>query len=273
MRPAANQAQRIVALARLMEADGLDLLAVSDHPHDPASLESWTLLTYLASQTGHLTFVPAVANLGLRAPALLARSAATLDILTRGRIEIGLGAGGFGDDLAAMGGPVRTPEQALDAVAEAIEVMRALWSDAPSVEFDGEYYALRGARPGPKPAHPIGIWLGAYGPRFLRMTGRLADGWLGDATRGEPEQLPAFMRAIDEAATAAGREPARIRRVYIVDAAMTAAQLTDLALSEGISGFLLPVLPDAEAEAARFATETAPAVRSAVAAARGESAP
>lgn len=268
--PEAARERALVRLAQQADAAGLEILAIQDHPYQPSFLDTWTLLSYLASETTDITLVPAVANLPLRPPGVLARSVASLDILSGGRVELGLGAGAFWDAIEGMGGPRRTPKQALGALGEAIEVLRALWDGRRDTDVDGEFYRLHGARPGPKPVHPVGIWLGVYGPRALRMTGRLADGWLGGASFAPVEKLADLMRGIDEGAREAGREPEAVRRIYVIDPAMTADDLTELALSQGISAFLLPVSPDGERAVVRFAGDVVPAVRAAVAAARGE---
>jgi alkanesulfonate monooxygenase SsuD/methylene tetrahydromethanopterin reductase-like flavin-dependent oxidoreductase (luciferase family) len=119
-----------------------------------------------------------VANLPLRPPAMMANAAASLDVLSGGRFDLGLGAGAFTEIVARLGGQVRTRGETIEALEEAIDVIRLMWSDAPSVSYDGTYYRLADARPGPAPAHPIGIWLGAFKPPMLRLVGRKADGWL-----------------------------------------------------------------------------------------------
>jgi alkanesulfonate monooxygenase SsuD/methylene tetrahydromethanopterin reductase-like flavin-dependent oxidoreductase (luciferase family) len=117
-----------------------------------------------------------------------------------------------------MGGPRRTPKESVDALEEAIEIIRAFWSGERSVTFRGEHYQVKGAHPGPAPAHPVGIWLGAYRPRMLRLTGRLADGWLPSLGGNylSPEEASAGHAVIDEAARAAGRDPAQIERALNV---------------------------------------------------------
>src|SRR5439155_7405230 len=100
---------------------------------------------------------PDVANLPLRPPAMLAKSAATLDVLTGGRVELGLGAGAFWDAVAAMGGPRRTPAEALQATEEAIDVIRLVWTGQRGLRYDGRFYTLHGLSAGPPPAHPIGV--------------------------------------------------------------------------------------------------------------------
>ncbi|MCU1646302.1 MAG: uncharacterized protein JWN03_6577 [Nocardia sp.] len=265
------EAARGPSLLRLIQrADataGLEVLAVQDHPYQPAFLDTWTLLSYVAAMTRTLTLMPAVANLPLRPPAVLARSAASLDLLSGGRVELGLGAGAFWDAIEAMGGQRRTPGQALTALREAVGVIRAVWGDGRPY-LEGEFYSLHGAKAGPAPAHRVGIWLGVYGPRALRLTGELADGWLGGFSYAPPDLLAGLMSSIDTGAREAGRVPALIHRAYVIDPSMPVAQLAEVALAHGISEFLLPVDPDGERATMRFAVETAPAVRAAVAAAR-----
>lgn len=201
-------------LARAIEAAGLTFAGIQDHPYNTNHFDTWTLLATLAQATTRLRFFPNVANLPLRPPAMLAKAAATLDVLTNGRVELGLGAGYFWEGIAAMGGPSRSPGEAVDALEEAIQVIRLFWSGERSIRFQGQHYTLKGARPGPQPAHALGIWLGAYGPRMLELTGRLADGWIPSMSYAPPEKLPEMQQRINQAAADAGRPPQDIRRVY-----------------------------------------------------------
>jgi alkanesulfonate monooxygenase SsuD/methylene tetrahydromethanopterin reductase-like flavin-dependent oxidoreductase (luciferase family) len=207
-------------LAPILAADrvGLDLVGVQDHPYQWRFFDTWTLLAYMAGRTERVRLVPDVVNLPLRLPAVLAKSAASLDVLSGGRVELGIGAGSFWDAVEAMGGPRRTPGESVDALEEAIAILRAFWSGERSVRIEGRHYRVAGAHPGPPPAHPIGIWVGAYGPRMLRLTGRLADGWLPSLGRRylDPADAPARQAAIDEAARQAGRDPAEIERAVNV---------------------------------------------------------
>ena len=279
--PVAEQADLVVTAAQEADVLGLDSVSIQDHPYQPAYLDSWTLLTHIAATTERVTVFPNVANLPLRPPTVLARSVASLDILSGGRVELGLGAGAFWDAIEALGGPRRTPREAVDALEEAIGVIRALWSPGRTPRLDGEHYRLHGAKPGPFPVHPVGIWVGAYKPRMLALTGRLADGWLPSLGYAAPEKLSAMNETIDRAATEAGRSPADVRRLYNINGSFTGnggflqgpsavwvEQLAGLALDEGISGFILVADVEDRRDLHRFAEEVAPGVRELVEAER-----
>jgi alkanesulfonate monooxygenase SsuD/methylene tetrahydromethanopterin reductase-like flavin-dependent oxidoreductase (luciferase family)/hemerythrin-like domain-containing protein len=276
--PQADQADRVVALARLTEQVGLDLVTVQDHPYQARFLDTWTLLSVIAASTTTLRVSPNVANLPLRPPAVLARSVATLDILSGGRVELGLGAGAFWDGVAAMGGRRLEPAQGVKALEEGIKIIRGIWSaDGGAVRVDGTHYRVWGAHPGPAPAHDVGIWVGSYKKRMLALTGRLADGWLPSSPYAGPDELPAMNARIDEAAVEAGRRPADVRRLYNIAGSFTdhgtgflngpahmwAEQLAELTLTQGMSGYI--VMGDDPDVIRRFAAEVAPAVQELVA--------
>ena len=174
--PLADPPDWAAHIAVAADRAGLDLVGIQDHPYQRRYLDTWTLLATLVPVTERIRFFPDVANLPLRPPAVLAKAAASLDVLSGGRVEMGLGAGFFWDAIQAMDGPRRSPAEAVRSIEEAINVMRLVWSDERSLHFEGEIYSLRGMRPGPHPVHDIGIWVGAYGPRMLALIGRLADG-------------------------------------------------------------------------------------------------
>jgi alkanesulfonate monooxygenase SsuD/methylene tetrahydromethanopterin reductase-like flavin-dependent oxidoreductase (luciferase family) len=227
----------------------------------------------IAASTSRLGILPDVANLPLRPPAMLAKAAASLDVLSGGRFELGLGAGGFWDAIEAFGGPRREPAAALAALQEAIEVIRKVWSGQRSLRFADKHYRLAGAQSGPVPAHPIGIWLGVYGPRALQLTGRVADGWL-PSFRGDLRTIADMTARLDEAAAAAGRDPGEIRRTLNINGTITEGssegvlrgpvsqwvdELTDLAIGYGFDTFLL--WADGDNQLPRFAEEVIPALR------------
>jgi alkanesulfonate monooxygenase SsuD/methylene tetrahydromethanopterin reductase-like flavin-dependent oxidoreductase (luciferase family) len=280
--PSAGDPERTVELAVLSEQAGLDLVTFQDHPYQPAFLDTWTLLSYVAARTGRVRLAANVTNLPLRPPAVLARSVASLDRLSGGRIELGLGAGAFWDAIEAMGGRRLRPGQARQALAEAIEIIRQTWAagERGGVRIDGEFYQVNGAKRGPAPAHDVGIWLGAYKPGMLALTGQAADGWVPSLGYLQPGDLAAGNKVIDEAAQQAGRSPAQIRRLLNVSgqfgpasrgpldgpADQWAEELAGLTLSDGISAFIFAA--DDPDDLRRFAAEVAPAVRELVTAER-----
>lgn len=277
--PTNAEPHRPVELARHADAVGLDLVAIQDHPYQPAFHDTWTLLSYLAGVTDRVRLVGDVLNLPLRPPAVLARSVATLDRLSGGRVELGLGAGAFWDAIEAMGGPRRTPGESIQALGEAIDVIRALWTpDGPRTSVPGRFYSLDGAKRGPAPLHDVGIWVGAYKPRMLRLVGEKADGWLPSLSYlPDLAALADGNARIDDAASAAGRDPRAIRRLLNVDGAFLAQRrgflqgpvdawvddLSMLALEHGISAFIGPGSDERVLDL--LAHEVAPAVREVVA--------
>jgi alkanesulfonate monooxygenase SsuD/methylene tetrahydromethanopterin reductase-like flavin-dependent oxidoreductase (luciferase family) len=272
-----NAADPLLSTAQQVERLGLDYVGVQDHPYQRRFVDTWTLLAMIAATTSRVGVFPDVANLPLRPPAVLAKAAASLDVLSGGRVELGLGAGGFWDAIAAYGGPRRGPGEALAALAEAIEVIRKVWSGERNLRFEGRHYRLAGAHSGPLPAHPIGIWLGVHGPDALRLAGRVADGWV-PSFRGELQPVREMAARLDAGAAEAGRDPGAIRRVLNVGGAITdgasdgplqgpVAQWTDeltaLVVEEGFDTFVL--WGDGPDQLRRFADEVIPAVRQQVA--------
>jgi alkanesulfonate monooxygenase SsuD/methylene tetrahydromethanopterin reductase-like flavin-dependent oxidoreductase (luciferase family) len=270
-------------VARRADAAGLELIGIQDHPYQRRFLDTWMLMAALLAETGRIHVFPNVANLPLRGAAMIAKQAASLDVLSGGRFELALGAGTFWEAIGAMGGPVRQPGEAVAALEEAIRVIRLLWSDDRAVSFDGRFYALHEAHPGPPPVHPIGVWVGALKPRMLRLTGRLADGWSVSLPYAPPEQLPAMQRLIDEGAGAAGRRPQAIRRLYNLMGTITdgpargllqgpvahwVETLTRFTAEFGLDTFIFWPEGDQLGQLERFAAEVAPRVREAVARAR-----
>jgi alkanesulfonate monooxygenase SsuD/methylene tetrahydromethanopterin reductase-like flavin-dependent oxidoreductase (luciferase family) len=274
----ASRIHDVVALAELSENAGLDLISLPDHPYWPQWLDTPTVLATIAARTSKVRMFANVANLPLRPPATLARTAVALDLLSGGRFELGIGAGAaeLWNSIVGEGGPRRSAGESIEALEEAIRVVRALWRPGAPVDFDGKHYQLRGAVPGPAPAHPIQIWLGAYQPRALRVVGTLADGWVASSPFLTPDGLGAAAARIDRAATEAGRSPSEIRRIYDIEgefgrgsgllhgpAELWAEQLTEISLTHGVSAYMIC---GADASGIlRFAEEVAPAVRAAVA--------
>ena len=217
--PAVEDLEATMTAVEAADDAGLDLIGIQDHPYVDRFLDVMTLITWLAAATDSITFLPDVANLPLRPPAVLAKQASSLDTLTGGRFELGLGAGGNWDAISAFGGERRSPGEAVAATREAMTVMRSVWGEGANV--DGDHYHLRGVHPGPEAPHRIPISIGAYGPKMLELIGAHADGWLPSLPFVPPDELAAKHDIIDRSAEAAGRDPQEIRRMYNVGGAIT----------------------------------------------------
>jgi hypothetical protein len=276
--PRNKEPQKAVALARRSEELGYDLVTFQDHPYQPAFLETWTLLSWVAAQTERVRIAANVLNVPLRSPAVLARSAASLDLLSGGRLDLALGAGAFWDAIEAMGGRRFAPGEAVDALGEAIDVIRGILdvgADTP-LRFDGDYYRLDGAQRGPLPAHDISIWLGAYKPRMLWLIGQKADGWLSSIGDMKPGEFRSANQIIDEAALEARRDPREIRRLVNISGRFSTSRggfldgpseqwaddLLPLVVDDGVATFIL--MSDDPGTMEQFALEVAPALHEAV---------
>ncbi|MFG3660833.1 LLM class flavin-dependent oxidoreductase [Streptomyces sp. NPDC047706] len=271
-------------LARLAEDGGLDHLAVQDHPYHPAHLDTWTLISNLAAATERISFFTDVADLQLRPPTMLAKAAASLSVLTGGRIQLGVGGGAFAEAIASMGAVPRRGGQMVAFTEESLGLMRRALAGE-TVRLHSAHHSVTGYRAGPVPARPVQLWLGAQKPRMLAVTGRAADGWISPLNiYVPPAQVPSRQEIIDEAAAAAGRAPESIRRVYNVigsigrqgagqglvgDVRRWADTLTEWAVRLGFDTFVFWPAADPEEQLALFAREVVPAVRERVEAIRG----
>jgi Luciferase-like monooxygenase len=179
-----------------------------------------------------------------------------------------------------MGGPRRSGREALEALEEAIRIIRAFWSGERTIAFAGTHYSVRGLHPGPPPVHPIGIWLGVGKPRSLELTGRLADGWVPSLSWATPDIVSGLQRRVDEGAALAGREPGEIRRVYNVGGSIADGPtrgllegppdhwietLTTFASELGFDTFVFWPADEPLAQLERFAQEVVPGMRAVVA--------
>lgn len=270
----------LLAIAQEAERRGLDYIAIQDHPYQRRFVDTWTLLSMIAATTSRIGLFPDVANLPLRQPAVMAKAAASIDLLSGGRFELGLGAGSFWDAIEAYGGARRTPSTALEALSEAVEVIRKVWSGERNLRFEGKYYRLRGAHSGPVPAHSISIWLGVYGRRALKLAGQVADGWV-PSFRGDLKALAEMTQRLDNAVVEAGRHPSSIRRVLNVSGTITngatngmlqgpakqwVEELTDLAITYSFDTFIF--WGEGEGQLQKFSEEVVPGVRAQIAAER-----
>jgi alkanesulfonate monooxygenase SsuD/methylene tetrahydromethanopterin reductase-like flavin-dependent oxidoreductase (luciferase family) len=174
-----------------------------------------------------------------------------------------------------MGGRRLTPGEGVRALEEAIDVLRQIWDgdERGGVRVDGEFYRVLGAKRGPSPVHHVEIWLGAYKPKMLALTGRRADGWLPSLSYLQPGDLASGNTLIDEAAESSGRLPRDVRRLLNIHGEFTSNsggqlrgpvgqwvdELVDFALNDGVSTSILG--SDDPEDVRRFAHEVAPAVR------------
>jgi alkanesulfonate monooxygenase SsuD/methylene tetrahydromethanopterin reductase-like flavin-dependent oxidoreductase (luciferase family) len=259
---------------------GFDFISANDHPcgTEPTH-EVWTMLTWIAAQTSHVGIATRVLGVPYRPPAMVAKMAATLDHLSRGRLVLGLGGGYSDEEFRAFGLSVPTPREKIVGLEDAIRIARGLWSE-PDFTFEGARYRTDRANIEPKPGRPIPIWLGTYGRRALGLTGRLADGWIPSFGFAPPQEATAMLERIVAAARDAGRDPAAIRAVYNVEVRVGGGQDEDpgvvsgspAQVAERLRGFLrlgfrgvnfVPSGPDPRAQRERLAREVIPAVRAA----------
>ncbi len=265
--------------AQEAERLGYDFVSAADHPcGSNPSYETMTMLTWIAARTSQIKVASRVLAVPLRRPAMVAKLAASLDLLSSGRFILGLGAGYSDEEIAALGGPVLSPAEKIDGLAEAIQVIRGAWTHSGYTQH-GRHHSVHGLEMEPKPARPIPVWLGTFGPRALAVTGRLADGWIPSLGYMPVEEIPAMRRRIDAAAEAAGRRPDDIRGILNVSiridpdaqpqpdvvtgsAKQVVNQLQDL-LGLGFTGFNFIVSgPGRTANMQQIAQEVLPALRS-----------
>jgi probable F420-dependent oxidoreductase len=257
-----------VAAARAAEDLGYDFVSTSDHPSgtDP-SHEVWTMLAWMAAHTSRIGVMPRVLGVPYRNPAMVAKMAETLDRLSGGRLILGLGGGASDEEFRAFGIGVPSPRDKVDGLAEAIEIMRGLWTE-PALTYPGRLHRAVAAPMEPKPARRIPIWLGTFGPRALAVTGRLADGWMPSLGYAPLEQLPVMRDRIAAAAEQAGRSIDDITCALNVEVRATDLEEPDR-LAERLraltaTGFtvlnLKPTGPGREEVVERLAREVLPTV-------------
>jgi len=279
-----TESVRLVAQA---DQDGLDLFTVADHPYFGEKLDAYALLSFLLGRTGRITGAVTVTSLPSRPAPVLARTLTSLSALSGGRVVLGIGAGAIWDMIVNLGVPRLEPGAAVRAMEEAITVIRALSGGGGPVTFDGEFYHVSGLDPAGMAVPPI--WTGSVGPKSLAVTGRVADGWVPPMASDWQSKLYRESRPrIDEAAAAAGRDPAQVADVYNFGGRITpeplvvtrsddgrwiggsvrqwVEELTAAVLEHRASGFVYRSTdgtPAAEA-LARWAREIVPAVREAI---------
>jgi len=211
------------AIARRAEAIGLDSIWLGDHllyrdasGETRGPWEAWTTLAGLAEATERVTLGPLVAATAFHAPFMLAKQAATVDEISGGRLVLGIGAGWNPVEFAALGAPFA---YRIGRFEESFTIVRTLLRDG-YIDFEGEFYAASDAELLPRPARPGGppLLIGSSGARMLALTLPYVDAWNSwyADTGNRPEGVAPLRTAVDEAATAAGRDPADIERTVAV---------------------------------------------------------
>lgn len=206
---------------------GYDFVSASDHPTgtDP-TYETVTMLTWIAARTSRISIATRVLGVPFRLPAMIAKTAESLQRLAGDRVILGLGAGYSDAEIGALGLPIPSARDKIDGLAEALEIIRRVWAE-PYVAYEGGVYSVAHLAVQPKPTQPIPIWLGTFGPRALAVTGRLADGWIPSFGFLPPAQVGAALERIRDAAHAAGRERDDVRAIYNVPVRIDPAARTD----------------------------------------------
>ncbi len=210
-----HQVSTMLGHARLADEAGLDLVSVGDHPYFAERVDAYAALGFVLGATSNVTGAVIMTNLLSRPAPILARTVTGLSAVSRGRVVLGIGAGGMEEEIVALGVPRLSPGARIRALEEAIMVVRALSGGGDPVTFDGEFYNVAELTPAAAPTPPI--WIGSGGPKGLAVTGRHADGWVPPHAADWRSTLVAESRPIiDEAAASAGRSPVDIDTIYLV---------------------------------------------------------
>jgi F420-dependent oxidoreductase-like protein len=205
-----------VALAQTAERAGIEALFRSDHYSSPSnhgvqgSLDAWTTLAGLAAVTERLRLGTLVSPVTFRHPSLLARSVVTVDHISDGRVELGMGAGWMEIEHEAFGFPFPSYDERIADLAEQVEIVHREWTEE-TFDFEGRHYRLRDARSLPKPVqkpHPPLIIGGAGKRRSIEIAARWADEYNGFYVG--PDFFRELRPRLDEALSAAGREPGSV---------------------------------------------------------------
>ncbi len=284
----AGNVPRVLEIAAEADRGGLDMFTIADHLYFGDKLDAYSAVGFVLGRTTRVSGVVTVTNLPTRPAPALARTITSLSALSGGRVILGMGAGAIWDMIVQLGVPRLTPGAAVRAMEEAITLIKALCGGGEPVTFDGAFYQVSGLQPSPVPVPPI--WTGSMGPRSLAVTGRTADGWV--PSMGSDWLSTRYRESrplIDEAASAAGRDPSAIADIFNLGGRITPAplaqtrgedgrwiggsaaqwieEMTSAVVEHGAGGFVYRTTDDTPAPVAvaRFAQEIVPAVREAAA--------
>jgi alkanesulfonate monooxygenase SsuD/methylene tetrahydromethanopterin reductase-like flavin-dependent oxidoreductase (luciferase family) len=215
-----DQVSEMLGHARLADDAGLDLVSLSDHPYFAERVDAYAALSFVLGATSNITGAVIMTNLLSRPAPVLARTVTGLSTVSRGRVVLGMGAGGLWEEIVALGVPRLSPAARVRALEEAVMVVRALSGGGDPVTFDGDFYHVTELMPAAASAPPI--WIGSLGPKALAVTGRQADGWIPGHLADWSSTVVAESRPIvDEAAASVGRDPADVGTIYNVSGSFT----------------------------------------------------
>jgi alkanesulfonate monooxygenase SsuD/methylene tetrahydromethanopterin reductase-like flavin-dependent oxidoreductase (luciferase family) len=240
-------------------------MPIAGDPDGPI-FEGWTLLSALAAQTQRVRPGLLVTSNRFRPPAMLAKMAATVDIVSGGRLNFGIGAGSLPSHPAArreydgLGLPYHDAAEAAGGLAEACTVIRRLWAEDKPFDFDGEYVKLTGAFCNPKPAqrpHPPIMIGGGRSPVVLRTVAEHADLW--NFPGGDVDEIIRRGALLDRYCAEIGRDPGDITRsinlpVSYEDPGSTRAAIGE-AIDAGISFIILALTPPYPAGVAQWVAD------------------
>jgi alkanesulfonate monooxygenase SsuD/methylene tetrahydromethanopterin reductase-like flavin-dependent oxidoreductase (luciferase family) len=227
-----HQVSELLGHAHLADEAGLDVVSVSDHPYFAERLDAYAALGFVLGATSSITGAVIMTNLLSRPAPILARTVTGLSTISGDRVVLGIGAGGMGEEIVALGVPRLSPAARIRALEEAIMVVRALSGGGDPVTFDGEFYHVTGLAPAAIPTPPI--WVGSLGPKNLAVTGRHADGWIpGHLADWRSTQVVESRPIVDEAAASVGRVPADVHTIYNVSGRFTRDPLPETRDDEG----------------------------------------
>ncbi|HEV2072112.1 MAG TPA: LLM class flavin-dependent oxidoreductase, partial [Thermomicrobiales bacterium] len=185
---------------QLAEHLGFDHALIQDHAYNPGFVETWTLISALTGATSRIMLGPNVMTTPLRLPAMIAKEAATLNMISGGRLLLGLGAGASDEGIVGLGGPdLREKGAKFRAFFDALHIVRGLWeSEGEPFSHEGQELSVRDVHFGPRPVRRIPIITGAMGPQSLRLTTKLADGISLSTTYVPAERLSWFRDQLDQ---------------------------------------------------------------------------
>ena len=199
-----HQVGELLGHARFADDARLDLVSVGDHPYLAERLDAYAALGFVLGVTSNITGAVIMTNLLSRPAPILARTVTGLSTISRGRVVLGMGAGGMWDEIVALGVPRLSPSARIRALEEAIAVVRLLSGGGDPVTYESEFYQVTGLTPAAAATPPI--WVGALGPKALAVTGRNADGWIpGHLADWRSTEVADSRPIVDQAALSVGR--------------------------------------------------------------------